>query len=303
MFGSILGAALDFAGGIFAADRQNSAAESLQQRNIDWEREQLTHKHQWEVDDLRKAGLNPILTATTGSSAVSAGVPSASAPEINITKSLNAMQNSALMKKQTEIAEYDAETRRIAANAEKLKSKVEESKVESAIGLNESQRYLNLQNAERVSHLWPMEVAYAKANIDFTMQKIINSIIETQAKAQYLDRAGTAQLMIGSGAQMQGQAALQNASTQRMMAETMEKNGVSQRMINDVMAGKLNQDILESQARLNKVVSEDKVLNWNLQKDLYHNPIAGKQEFNSETAIFGFGEYLSNAIGLGSLIK
>lgn len=290
-------------GSLAGAWMQNSATEGFQQANIDWQKEQLTHKHQWEVEDLRKAGLNPILSAANSSSAVSAGSPQGANPNIDLSKILESLSNSALVKKQEEIAGYDAETRRIQALAQRKIANVEESKGPSAIALNDSQRWLNLQNADRIQHLWPMEVAYARANIDFTMQKIINSIIETQAKAQYLEKAGDAQLMIGSGAQMQGHAALQNASTQRMMAETMEKNGVSQRMINDVMSGKMNQEILESQVRMNKVATEDKVLNWNLQKDLYHNPIAGKQEFNSETVIFGFGEYLSNAIGLGSLIK
>lgn len=301
--GALLGGVLDIAGGIFSADMQNSATEAMQQRNIDWQREQLQNKHQWEVEDLRKAGLNPILSAPNASSAVSAGSPQGANPNINLSKTLEALSNSALMQKQEQIAAYDAETRRIQANAQKALSNVEQQKVESAIGLNESQRYLNLQNAERVKNLWPMELTYAKAKVSYTNQQIINSIIETKAKAQYYSDAGKAQLMMGSAAQSQAAAAWENAATQRMLAQTMEKNGVSQRMINDVMAGKYNQEIQESIARMNKVLTEDKQLNWQLDKDMYHNPVASRQPFNSETALFGIGEFLSNAIGLGSLLK
>ena len=293
MFDGLLGAALDFAGGIFAADRQNAAAEGLQRNNINWEREQLQNKHQWEVDDLRKAGLNPILTATTGSSAVSAGVPSASAPDINITKSLNAVANSALAKKEAEIAEYDAETRRITANAEKLKSKVEESKVESAIALNDSARWLNLQNADRIQHLWPMEVAYAKANVDYTVQKMINSIIEVNAKALYLDRAGIAQLQIGSAAQSQAAAAHRQVDVNQQIADTMEKNGVSERDVNMWKAGKYEQDIKEGVARTTKILTEDKNLNWQLTKDMFHNPNYARTDGGNwfTDMVYGLGEY------------
>lgn len=297
LFDAVIGGVFDLAGAAF----QNSATSEFQQANIDWQREQLQNKHQWEVEDLRKAGLNPILSASNGSSAVSAGSPQGAS--VDFGKALEAISNSALMRKQEQIAEYDAETRRISANAQKLASKVEESKVESAIGVNESQRYLNLQNAERVKNLWPMELTYAKAKVSYTNQQIINSIIETKAKAQYYSDAGKAQLMLGSAAQSQAAAAWENARTQRLLADTMEKNGVSQRMINDVLAGKHNQEIQESIARMNKVLTEDKQLNWQLDKDMYHNPVASHQPYNSETALFGIGEFLSNAIGLGSLLK
>ena len=56
LFDAIVGGVFDLAGAAF----QNSATAGFQQTNIDWQREQLQNKHQWEVDDLRKAGLNPI---------------------------------------------------------------------------------------------------------------------------------------------------------------------------------------------------------------------------------------------------
>lgn len=306
--GGVLGLAGDLFGASMASDAQSSATQAnreMQERNIEWEKEQLQNKHQWEVADLRAAGLNPILSGHSASSAVSAGAPSNTPvkPEFQLSRTLEAISNSALMQKQEQIAAYDAETRRIQANAQKTLSNVEQSKAESAIGLNESQRYLNLQNAERVKNLWPMELTYAKAKVSYTNQQIINSVIETKAKAQYYSDAGKAQLMMGSAAQSQAAAAWHNAATQRMLAQTMEKNGVSQRMINDVMAGKYNQEIQESIARMNKVLTEDKQLNWQLDKDMYHNPVASHQPYNSETALFGIGEFLSNAIGLGSLLK
>lgn len=53
-------------GGLFgssSAKKQNKAAAAAQERANQFTREQMQNRHQWEVDDLRKAGLNPILSA------------------------------------------------------------------------------------------------------------------------------------------------------------------------------------------------------------------------------------------------
>lgn len=288
LFDAVIGGVFDLAGAAF----QNSATSDFQERNIEWQREQLQNKHQWEVADLRKAGLNPILSATNGSSAVSAGSPQGAS--VDFGKALEAISNSALMRKQEQIAEYDAETRRISANAQKLASKVEESKAESAIALNDSSRWLNIQNAERIGHLWPMEVAYAKANVDYTVQKMINSIIEVNAKAAYYEKAGDAQLMIGSAAQSQAAAAHRQADISAQIAATMEKNGVSEREVNRWKAGDYEQQIRESVARTGKILTEDKQLNFNLQKDMLHNPNYRRTDGGNwfTDAVFGTGEYL-----------
>lgn len=57
--GSIAGALI----GRSSAKSQNKAASQEAEQSRLFTKEQLQNRHQWEVEDLRKAGLNPILSA------------------------------------------------------------------------------------------------------------------------------------------------------------------------------------------------------------------------------------------------
>ena len=215
---ALVGGVLGVAGDLFGASMTNSATAKMnreaQERNIAWEREQLTHKHQWEVADLKAAGLNPILSATSGSSAVSAGTPSGQGAPINISKSLEAIANSALAKKEMELKDYTAESDRIRAEADMLRAKNDEARTPSAIESAQSQADLNLTNIWRISKLTPLEEAYTKANIDKTQQDMLNSIAQVQALVTMYDRQGRAALMMGSAAQSSAAAANRSAAAQ-----------------------------------------------------------------------------------------
>lgn len=63
LFGSILGAGLS----IFGAKRQNDMAAQAAEKQMAFQREVMQNRYQWQVQDLRKAGLNP--TLATGLSA------------------------------------------------------------------------------------------------------------------------------------------------------------------------------------------------------------------------------------------
>lgn len=63
------------------------------QKQIEWERERAKNAHQWEVQDLQKAGLNPILSAggqgaTTGG--ISAPIPDTSGLQQGVSNAIQA---------------------------------------------------------------------------------------------------------------------------------------------------------------------------------------------------------------------
>lgn len=296
MFGGFLGAALDFAGGIFAADRQNAAAESLQQNNINWEREQLQNKHQWEVDDLRKAGLNPILSATTGSSAVSAGVPSASAPEINITKSLNAMQNSALMKKQTEIAQFDADTRRIEALASMKNADMNEAFTPANIANAQAQAEYHQMQSFVASVMLPLQEAMQRAGIRKTEQDIINSIALTEAQDYYYRSTGQANLTTAAANVRQAAAAESRAAAEWENVRINSQNAEVHRETERYWQGEASARTEEAISRTLHEAEKMKGTKFENEKHLFDNPAVHAGGYRG-TGLPGFLEAFRGVLG------
>lgn len=95
MLGSIIGGAIGLIGNKMTNDANKSSAREANAFTADM----MQNRHQWEVEDLRKAGLNPILSA--------GGTPSmggsAKAEVADIGESVNRGVQNALIKSQIEL--------------------------------------------------------------------------------------------------------------------------------------------------------------------------------------------------------
>lgn len=83
--GSVVGSALGVVGGILGNKSSAKEAQKSREQSV----EIAKHSHQWEVQDLKKAGLNPILSVNSGASVSSLPYAQQINPAAGIGDTLN----------------------------------------------------------------------------------------------------------------------------------------------------------------------------------------------------------------------
>lgn len=142
---AVIGGVSSILGGLFGSSSAKSQAE------IAWEhqKELAQNKHQWEVEDLKAAGLNPVLSATGGSGASTSSVPVADTAS-PISKAAQGVANALQLgildsqvqknKADAELAQASAESAKADANAKNTYQREESyariSKLNSDINVN-----------------------------------------------------------------------------------------------------------------------------------------------------------------------
>lgn len=135
----VLGAIGTGIGGMLATeDQQDFATSSAQQANA-FTKEQLQNRHQWEVDDLRKAGLNPILSAMKGAPSIGGSAQAVSSGNI-------AENTAALTSSGAQSAQQRLNLKKLDAEIDLLRSNAEASKTQGVKNLAEARSTGNLAN-------------------------------------------------------------------------------------------------------------------------------------------------------------
>lgn len=131
----VLSSIVEAGGGVGATALSAHYARNMQRRQIEWERERAKNAHQWEVEDLKAAGLNPIL-GMGGSGATTGGI---SAPQVD-TSGLQGL-GSAI----SQITKNSAETAKTNSENENVQSQTD---VNNATVANINQDTINKMREE-----------------------------------------------------------------------------------------------------------------------------------------------------------
>ena len=169
------GAMINAGAYMYAADKAAEAAKEATEEQIKWERERALNAHQWEMADLKKAGLNPILSAggqgaTTGG--ISAPVPDTS----GYGKAGEAIINAVIKKKEIEnqTAATDAQVQNAIADADLKKNQSNLAMAQIATEMEKA----GLISKQQGTEIAEQTLKYAQAN------KIDNETKALRAKLQ-----------------------------------------------------------------------------------------------------------------------
>ena len=118
---SVAGSVLGGVGEYIGASSANRLQQDLFNQQIGFNREVMQNRHQWEVEDLKKAGLNPLLSATTGTGTLSAPNPPTTR-KANYAQSAAALASLSIQDKQADAMLQSAEAAKISAETAKTKT-------------------------------------------------------------------------------------------------------------------------------------------------------------------------------------
>lgn len=155
----IIGAGLGLAGGVYSAWSAKREAE----KNREFQERMSSTAHQREIEDLKKAGLNPALSAHGGASSPSGSMPSL--PDLG--ESMSRGINSGLMvqRAKAEIGLLKAQTDSASASAVKTNQEAETGFAMRGgqLDLQRAEILIRQADAEQVRQMMPVLLQRAKA--------------------------------------------------------------------------------------------------------------------------------------------
>lgn len=141
--------------GFLANERSNSSARAESRTNREFQEYMTNNRHQIEVEDLRKAGLNPILSATGGAPVPSGSQASITRAELGEPASafmdqvLKRQQSKLFSEQQTLVSAQTGKTINEAANARNQALISENEAVRSDLALRKWLKSPNLHSSAR----------------------------------------------------------------------------------------------------------------------------------------------------------
>ena len=120
---SLAGSALSFLGG----ERQNVASAEAAQRQMDFQEDMSNTAYQRQVEDLKKAGINPMLVSKLGGASTPAGaMPIVVNPYADAARSFSAMESARAAGQQAQTQENlsESQIRQVNANAAMLEAQL-----------------------------------------------------------------------------------------------------------------------------------------------------------------------------------
>ena len=210
--GSVLGSAVQ--------NHYNSA--NAAQANA-WNVENYKHRYQWTVDDMRAAGLNPILAATNGIGGSIAGASAASVGMSDIGSTMNSARSASAAERQ-------------AKNVEHLASSQIDRNVAEADYFRQNTHGVVLDNGIKANNLNLLEQTYEK-RLGYELQKMDQELQNLRLQGSYLSSGVLSNLASANQSNSAASFATQNARLSKQEADFYDSLGGSNSGIGHILRG------------------------------------------------------------------
>jgi len=210
--GSVLGSAVQ--------NHYNSA--NAAQANA-WNVENYKHRYQWAVDDMRAAGLNPILAATNGIGGSIAGASAASVGMSDIGSTMNSARSASAAERQ-------------AKNVEHLASSQIERNVAEADYFRQNTHGVVLDNGIKANNLNILEQTYEK-RLGYELQKMDQELQNLRLQGSYLSSGVLSNIASANQSNSAASFATQNARLSKQEADFYDSLGGSNSGIGHILRG------------------------------------------------------------------
>lgn len=210
--GSVLGSAVQ--------NHYNSA--NAAQANA-WNVENYKHRYQWAVEDMRNAGLNPILAATNGIGGSISGASAASVGMSDIGSTMNSAKAASAAERQ-------------AKNAENLSVSQIEKNVAEADSVRQSTHGTVLQNGILANDLNLREQTYEK-RLGYELEKMNLELENLRLQGSYLSSGVLNNIASANQSNSAASFAIQNARLSKQEADFYDSLGLGNTGLGHVLRG------------------------------------------------------------------
>lgn len=218
--GNIAGSVLGSLGSSEVQSKYNEEAIRLQNElNV----ENYKHRYQWAVDDMRAAGLNPVLAATNG---IGGSISGASAGTIGMSD-IGANMNSARSSSAAE---------RQAKNAEHLAVSQIEKNVAEADSTRQATHGIVLDNGIKANNLNLAEQTYEK-RLGYELQRMDQELQNLRLQGSYLSSGILSNIASANQSNSAASFAVQNARLSKQEADFYDSLGVGNSGLGHILRG------------------------------------------------------------------
>ena len=211
------------AGSLLGSAVQNHYNSANAAQANEWNVENYKHRYQWAVEDMRRAGLNPILAATNGIGGSISGASAASVGMSDIGSTMNSAKAASAAERQ-------------AKNAEHLAVSQIEKNVAEADSVRQSTHGIVLDNGIKANNLNLLEQTYEK-RLGYELQRMDQELTNLRLQGSYLSSGIISNLASANQSNSAAAFSAQNTRLSKQEADFYDSLGVGNSGLGHILRG------------------------------------------------------------------